>query len=473
MQSEINNKAFKSGLWYTFSNFLLRAIGFITIPLFSRLLSQEDFGIFSNFSSWQSIFGIIVSMNLTASLITAKYDYSNKFDEYVFSMCILDTISASLWLILIIVFPSQISFLLGLKTKYIFFLIFYLYASSIFNLFQCKEQFLYKYKWNVTLALLNSLTSTLFSLLLVIILPNKLDGRIYGFVYPTIIIGMILLLFLGIKAKWKYNRKTWKYALKICLPFIPHSLSLVLLSAMDKVMITRMCGATDTAIYSLAYMCGAIITLLISSMNSAYAPWLGDQLFSNKIKEIRNMSYYYVGAFIIMAFGLMLFTPEILLIMGGRKYYTAKYVMAPVSLGIIFQFLYTMFVNVEQFKKKTIPMAVATVCAAIMNYLLNIIFIKNYGYIAAAYTTAVSYLFLLISHMYIVYKMNGKDIYNYGFILFIVMLSSFSSLIIGKLYSYDFYRYFLIIIYISLFLFLIYCNRSLIKKFYLQTKRRK
>ena len=72
MSDNLNSKALKSGVWYTLSSFLLKAIGFLTTPIFTRMLSHEDFGMFSNFTSVESIFAIIISLNLTASLITAK-----------------------------------------------------------------------------------------------------------------------------------------------------------------------------------------------------------------------------------------------------------------------------------------------------------------------------------------------------------------------------------------------------------------
>lgn len=46
--------AIKAGFWYVASTFLLKSIAFITIPIFSRLLSKSDFGEFGNYANWQS-----------------------------------------------------------------------------------------------------------------------------------------------------------------------------------------------------------------------------------------------------------------------------------------------------------------------------------------------------------------------------------------------------------------------------------
>ena len=81
-----NGTALKSGIWYTISDFLLRAIGLITTPIFTRLLSHEEFGLFSNFHSWQLVLNVFISFNLVATLISAKYDFKKEFDQYVLSL---------------------------------------------------------------------------------------------------------------------------------------------------------------------------------------------------------------------------------------------------------------------------------------------------------------------------------------------------------------------------------------------------
>lgn len=167
-------------------------------------------------------------------------------------------------------------------------------------------------------------------------------------------------------------------------------------------MITDLCGEEYTAIYGMAYSCGAIITVLITALNTAFAPWLGEKLHEDKLEEVRRFSYRYVLLFLYLAIGVILLGPEILLVLGGKSYGQSVYIMSPIVFGCMCQFLYAMFVNVEQFKRKTVGMAFASMTAAGINYALNYIFIRRYGYTAAAYTTAVSYLVLLLIHMLLV-----------------------------------------------------------------------
>ena len=75
-------KAVKSGIWFTASNFLVKGIGFITMPFFSRLLTKAEFGDFNNFTTWLNILLIVTSFNLESSLIRVRFDFEGHLDVY-------------------------------------------------------------------------------------------------------------------------------------------------------------------------------------------------------------------------------------------------------------------------------------------------------------------------------------------------------------------------------------------------------
>ena len=62
---------------------------------------------------------------------------------------------------------------------------------------------------------------------------------------------------------------------------------------------------------------------------------------------------------------------------------------------------------IEYYKEKTIHIAIGTGMAAIINIVLNAIFIPRYGYVAAAYTTLISYFCYYLYHSLISYRIIG------------------------------------------------------------------
>ncbi len=446
-------KALKSGAWYTVANFLTRSVGLITTPIFTRLLTKPDFGAYNNYTSWLAIATIIVTMYLDSTFISAKFDFKDKFDEYIFSTLSLSTVSALFWFVIINVFSSFFADFLKLDIHYINCMMVYLLFLPAINMYQTRERYYYEYKKTVLISLLLTIGTAAVSVLLVIIMDNKLSGRIYGSASVTIIIGLILYFWIirnGKRIKIEY----WKYAIPICIPFIPHLLSLTLLNSLDRIMITDICGEEDNALYSLAYNCGALITILVTSMNTAFGPWLGEKLHNEQYVEIKKISKIYISVFMYMCLGVMLVTPEILWLLGGNQYLEAKYVMPPITCGVAFQFLYSLFVNVEQFKKKTVGMAIASISAAVLNLILNYVFIPQYGYIAAAYTTLVGYLWLLLANMYLVKRIGYKKVYDYKFVALVVIAIMIFTIFVNFLFSYTVIRYAFLAVYFISFLFI-------------------
>ena len=453
------NRVFKSGIWYTASNFLVKGIGFLTTPIFTRLLTKADFGLYNNYISWLAIATILVTLNLDSTLISARYDYEKKFDEYIFSVLSLSTLSTVAWFIIVNIFPYAFVSLLGMDLVYINGMLLYFMFLPAVSLFQARERYYFEYKKTVATSLFIAIGTALISVLLVLLMQNKLAGRIVGSIIPTVILGAILYVYFIKKGK-RIRTGYWKYALPICLPYIPHLLSLTLLNSTDRVMITRWCGAEDNAIYSLAYTCGSMVTMLMTSMNSAYAPWLGEKLNEGKHYEIRRFAKIYIVSFAFLAIGIMAVAPEALYILGGEAYSEAKFVMAPIAMGCVCQFIYTMFVNVEQFKKKTVGMAIASATAALVNLILNYIFIPRFGYLAAAYTTLVGYVVLLEIHMFLVRKMDLDDVYDYRMISMVILLMSGITILINFMYSQNIIRYVFLCIYVAVCVVIFIMNKN-------------
>lgn len=438
-----NVKAVKSGIWYTVSNFLIKGLSILTVPIFTRILTKEQFGDFNNYTSWQSILLILLTLNLDSTLISAKYDHDD-FDGYISSMLALSSITTGAWLLCTNVFGDFFTNVLDVSQFTLNCMGVYLFFIPTINLFQARERYLFEYKKSVLISVGIALLTVLTSLIFVMSFNDRLAGRILGNVLPTVIIGVFLYAYLMYKGK-NISLNDWKYALPICLPFIPHLLSMTVLGSTDRIMITKFCDSTATALYSLSYSISLLVSLLMSSLNGAFAPWLGNKLNEKAYKEIKVFAKWYVGVFCVLVVFIVLLAPEALLILGGEAYIEAKFVMPPVAMGCLCQFMYTLYVNVEQFTKNTKWMALASVSATILNVGLNYIFIPEYGYIATRYTTLVSYVWLLLAHMFIVKKIGYGFVYDNKWILVSVMFMGVVILLTGILYLNNVVRYLVVV----------------------------
>lgn len=460
------NVVAKAGVWYTICNFLFRGMAFISTPFFARLMSKQELGAFGNFASWTTILLVLTSFEFFQSIIRSKLDHKDDMDSYIWSCLSLSTLWTLLVFGVFMLFPDFFSALMKIDKSYFPLMFLYLLAAPAFTMLTTRHRAFYRYKSFVLLTGAMTALGTLSALLLVFLLPDKLSGRIYGFYSPYAVIGLGIFVYLAIKGK-RIRTAYWKYAAAICLPLIPHVLSLYLLSSSDIIIITRLCGEAFTAVYSIAYSAYHIVTILFDSMNKAFAPWLLDSLHLENYGEIRKRSQPYMLLFLGMVLAVLLLVPEIILVLGGKKYENAVWCLPPLIVSCVFQFIYTMYVNIEIYKKKTVWVSLATILATGANIILNLVLIPlnpEKSYIIASYTTLAGYMLLFILHYVIVRKMKMHRVYDSAFIAMVLGASMLAGGICLILYRLPLLRYLLLGIYAVGILYLGIRNRHTIKR---------
>ena len=77
----------KAALWFTICSFLQKGISFITVPIFTRLMSTEEYGTYTVYLSWLQILTIMTSLYLFNGVYdNAMAKYEKQRDEYTSTM---------------------------------------------------------------------------------------------------------------------------------------------------------------------------------------------------------------------------------------------------------------------------------------------------------------------------------------------------------------------------------------------------
>lgn len=453
-----NNKvAIKSGLWYVIGDILFRTIGFLTTPIFTRILSVAEFGQFNNILSWSVILFFIVSIDLHSSLVRSKLDYEDDMEGYATSILLLSTVVNIILYAIVKLNIGFFSELFSIQPKYIDIMFIYMLFLEAYYVFITYERANYRYKRYTIATGIIILSVNIVSIALVFILQDKLNARVYGYFIPYIIIGAVMY-FMIVKRKPKIKIEYIKYALALSLPLLPHLISLNILSSSDKVMITSMIGEEANAIYSIAYLIANILVIIYVAMNKAWAPWFMDTLKAGNKAIIRTASKFYFLAFVAIIFGVGLISPEVILILGGQKYLEATTVLVPLLISTIFQFGYSMYLQVEVYEKKLKVVSFATIVAALTNIGLNFILLKRFGYVAAGYTTLIGYGVCYLIHYNTISKMGYKHLLDTKTINIALLGSLLVLPIFTVLYNYTVIRYIILIVYAAAFIFVVLKN---------------
>ncbi|MCD7893158.1 MAG: oligosaccharide flippase family protein [Erysipelotrichaceae bacterium] len=404
---ETKNNVIKAGFGYTIGNVLVKGIGFLTLPLFSRIMTTEEFGVYNVFVSYESILIVIVGLAMHTSIQSANIEFKNKIDEYTSSISLLYIINAIILFIISLVFGAKISNILDFDYYAIILLVIYSFSSAILSLYNNKLSLQYSYKKYISISLINSLCNIIFSLALMFSLfsDNKAYGRIVGSTVSITLVAITILLYFFHNAKPKVNLTYWSFAVKFSLPIVPHGISQVILAQIDRIMIRNYVGDSAAGIYSLAGNIKLILTVVTDSITTVWRTWFFNEMNLGNIKKIQENAVYVSGLYTVAAIGLMALTPELINILGGESYSQGVYVAIPMIVDAFFLFLYSIIVQSEYYTRKTSYIMLGTMIAAFIDVIGNYVFIQKYGFIAAAYTTLFAYICYLILHIIISYKL--------------------------------------------------------------------
>ena len=160
-------------------------------------------------------------------------------------------------------------------------------------------------------------------------------------------------------------------------------------------------------------------------------------------------------------FFVMLIAPELMAFFAPKSYSEGIQLIPPIIGGTFFMGLYCLFGNVELFYKKTKMVASASFFAAALNVILNYIFIKLFGYGAAAYTTLFTYIVYSLVHFRNMRVIDQNRYYSNRTILLTSGVIMAGSVLCPYMYHYLWLR--IVIIVLGIVIAII--NRSVLAEF--------
>ncbi len=405
----------KAALWFTLCRFLQKAIGILTTPFITRLLSTDEYGRISTFASWESIFMVIVTFSSGHVVMNLCVKYEKR-DMLLASLTGYNLVLSFIWGIVSLLTVGHLKEITGMSNVFLAALYLSCVFQNIINCWVLCKQYEYHYIIVVIQTLLYTVGSGFGGLLGVACVSRSAEAYIIPRVMSSVLIGLIVTICIFKKNRSFYNSEIWKYTFGFCVPLLPHYLSEIILMGVDKIMIDKMCGSADVAVYSIAYSVGSLVSMVTMAINSAFIPYQYQKIKDKKLKILAQNTNYIIGFVAVILCSIMLFGREIVFIVGGRKYMESVSLIVPIGLGAFFNYVFQLFARIQEYFEQKYTIVIASVSCAALNILLNYIFINLCGYKAAAYTTFICYfVFCFLHYMFsrkVCKKYIGHEIYD-------------------------------------------------------------
>lgn len=405
----------KAGFWFVICGFIQKSISMISTPIFTRVLSEEEYGISSTFAAWLIIVNLIVTLTLYRSIMNLFVKYENKENVLTY-VCGLSITISVIWTIVAVMFSKQLSSLMGLSKSLVIAMFIYSIGESIIQCWMIYKRYTYEYKSAIFVTLLLSFVTCFGGVACVLLIKSTAEWKIYPQVIVYFLVGIIIYFSLFRKNKVFFNSSIWKFSLGFCIGLFPHYISEFILQSSDKIMINYICTSEDVAFYSVAYAVGSLIALFANAINTSFVPYQYQKIQEREFKELSKTANGVQALLALILALLMLFSREIVLIFGGTKYLPCADVIVPICLGVYFNYMFQLFARVQEYYNKKITIVIPSILCAVLNIVLNYIFIKPFGYAAASYTTFFCFALFCFIH-YLFYRQTcNKE--NQGILLY-------------------------------------------------------
>ena len=416
--------ALKAGFWYVISTFLVKGLSFITTPIFSRLLSKEDYGEFSNFASWQALLLIITGAEMYNTVPRAYYDFKDDFDGYVSSVTITSCVFTALIYGVFLACGDWIYNLVAIPPEYVHILFFMLMFQSTKQIYMARERTLYRYKSVAAISVINLLVPTVIAVGMVMLAQEsqRLSARIYGFYVPSALIGVVcavVMLLRGKTFRWQHCR----YAIMLSLPLMAHYLTAHLLTSTNTIVTKAVLGAEAVSTVSMASSTNHILTILLQAVSGAVTTWLMDNLEQKNIKAARRGTLFYVAGISVVAVGVMLLAPELIWILGGSQYSDSVALMPGMVTAVLIQSVTTVFTIILTYQKRVVKTAVYTSVVAVACIAAKIYLLPIFGVQALPFINIAAFAILyVVSYKLVCEGGHGKFVNFKGISLILVLI---------------------------------------------------
>lgn len=383
----------KNTVIVTIGKISTQLITFFLLPIYTAILTNEEYGTVDLLNTLVSLCLPIVSLQIEQGIFRFLIDCREniKRQKEIITTTFLFVFSQIIIYVLLFIIASGF-----INNPYKYFLVSNLIVAIFSSiLLQICRGMGDNLKYTIA-SLISGVSTVLLNILFIVIF--KFGA--YGMLMATFLGNFICIIYILIAKKiYKYislkclNKKLLKDIIKYSIPLVPNVISWWIVNASDRAIITKFLNIGQNGIYSAANkFCGAFSSLY-SVFNLTWTESASININSpDKDKfftKIFNVTISFFGALAICIIAIMPFTFPILI----NENFAEAYNQIPIlMIGSIFNILVSFIGSVYVAKKITKEIAKTSIIAAIINLVINLVLIKYIGLYAASLSTVIAYI---------------------------------------------------------------------------------
>jgi len=380
---------------YSLGNILTRGIGIVLIPLYTRYLSPEEYGIIDTFMIFGSIISLTIALEIHQAVVRFYQDEEDAKHrmEYVSTAFIFTVFVYGLFFLLTYFFIDQLTllFLDDIKLKNTFLIASLAITTNglfYFTSGQLRWQILPKE--SVFVGVIHLIILACVAIYLLVIKSMNVDSIFIGQIVANLVGTFLSIYFTRKNYQPIFIYKKFQELVSFSYPLVFSGAAVFISLYIDRIAIKQLLGLEELGIYGLAYRFASITSIVMIAFQSSLSPLIYKHYKQpGTPQNIARLFDIFVIFALIIVCGSFLFSKELLFLMTVDEYYGAADLIPQLVIAIFFANMY-IFVPGLALEKKTKTIAMLSLTNASLNTLFNFTMIPILGLMGASFATMLS-----------------------------------------------------------------------------------
>lgn len=379
---------FKNSLAFTISSFASKLLTFFLIPLYTSVLTTNDYGIADLLTNTTNVIYPILTLSISEATLRFAFDEEDR--DSVFSNSIIVIILSELFLSLSLIVISRYS--VAFKNHWYWFLLIYLG----FNLHQCVTQYAKGIGHTKVFAfsgVIHTFIVIVSNIIGLVYLKKGLNAYLFSIVIGYF--GTIAYVVASCRLKFlprKFDSILLKKMLAFSIPTIPTIIAWWVSQSADKYVIIAYLGVAISGVYSISYKIPSIMTIFTNIFNTAWTISAIQNVNASDNSEFQATVYKYFNICNIFACSILILLAEPLgKILFAKDFFIAWKCVPMLLVAYLFSGLSGFMGSSFRAAKYTKGLFSSTSIGALVNIALNLAVIPRWGIMGAAWTTMIGF----------------------------------------------------------------------------------
>ncbi len=446
----------KNTIIITIGKICTQLITFFLLPLYTGILSTEEYGAVDLLNTLVSLLLPIVTFQVEQAVFRELIEVRGKKNKEsrIISSAVITVIFQCIVYLIIFALISPF-----INNHYKFFLATNVVANIFLSLLLQIARGFGDNKKYAFASFISALSTIVFNVLFLVVIKlganGMLLGTMLGQIVATIYLFISLKLYKYLKVK-DYKKEVIKSLWKYSLPLIPNAISWWVFNASDRVIASAFLGVDQNGILAASLKFSAVYITFYNIFNMSWTESISIAIKDDDVSDYFNKMFNIVlRLFTAMAVGMIACMPFVFPIMINEKF-SAGYGLIPISIvGSLFNVVVGLISVIYVAEKNTKAIASTSIVSAVINIIVHLVLIKFIGLYAAVISTFVAYFVMSIYRMIDINKKYFKVNSDIKFVIqsLIALIFVFVSYYINNIYLNVFVVLFAV-------LFAIYINKD-------------